>query len=97
MFDYSAELGSDRSSAHAIFGWEEKAKMYKYWWFEDSGSYMTATCDFINDDTLFLNWHDSLLIKTFTKADPNKIVLRMQYPSSEGNFELIFEVIFTRE
>lgn len=58
---------------------------------------MTATCDFINDDTLFLNRHDSLLIKTFTKADPNKIVLRMQYPSSEGNFELIFEVIFTRK
>lgn len=26
MFDYSAELSSDRSSAHAIFGWEEKIK-----------------------------------------------------------------------
>ena len=57
---------------------------------------MTATCNFINDDTLFLNWHDSLLIQTFTKADPNKIILRMEHPSSEGKYELILEVIFTR-
>ena len=97
MFNYSAELSSGRSSAHAIFAWDEKTKSYKYWWFEDSGSFMTATCDFINDDTLHLNWHDSLLIQTFTKADPNRIVLRMEHPSSKGKYELILEVIFTRK
>ena len=97
MFDYSAELSSGRGSAHAIFAWDEKVKMYKFWWFEDSGSFMTATCNFINEDILHLSWHDSLLIQTFSKVDPNRIVLRMEHPSSEEKYELILEVIFTRE
>ena len=97
MFDYSAELSSGRGSAHAIFAWDEKVKMYKLWWFEDSGSFMTATCNFINEDILHLSWHDSLLIQTFSKVDPNRIVLRMEHPSSEEKYELILEVIFTRE
>ena len=71
--------------------------MYKFWWFEDSGSFMTATCNFINEDILHLSWHDSLLIQTFSKVDPNRIVLRMEHPSSEEKYELILEVIFTRE
>lgn len=97
IFNYSATLSSSKGAAHAIFAWDEKTKLYKYWWFEDSGSFMTATCNFINDDILHLNWHDSLLIQTFTKVDPNRIVLRMEHPSSEGKYELILEVIFTKK
>lgn len=57
---------------------------------------MTATCNFINDDTLFLNWHNSLLIQAFKKIDNNTVELRMENPDKEGKFELVLEVIFRR-
>jgi hypothetical protein len=96
-FDYSATFSTgDKAQAHAIFAWDDRKKIYRYWWFEDSGAFMTATCNFINDETLFLNWHDTLLIQTFTKQGPNKVILRMENPNSEGKYELILEIIFTR-
>ena len=97
FFDYSAKFETGVGAAHGIFAWDEKAKIYRYWWFEDSGSFETATCNFINDDTLFLNWHYTSLIQTFTKEGPNKVILRMEHPVAQGKFELILEVIFTRE
>jgi hypothetical protein len=98
VFDYEASFSTgDKAAAHAIFVWDEKLKIYRYWWFEDSGSFMTATCNFINHETLFLNWHDSLLIQTFKKIDENIVELRMENPNAEGNFELILEVIFMRK
>jgi hypothetical protein len=93
-FDYSTKTGGE---AHAIFAWDEKTKVYRYWWFESSGSFLTATCNFVNDETLFLNWHDTLLIQTFRKEGPNKVVLRMEHPIALGKYELILEVIFTRK
>jgi hypothetical protein len=93
-FDYTTGTGGE---AHAIFAWDEKAKVYRYWWFENSGSFLTATCNFVNDDTLFLNWHDTLLIQTFTKDGSNKVVLRMEHPTAQGKYELVLEVIFTRK
>jgi hypothetical protein len=83
--------------AHGIFAWDEKAGFYRYWWFESSGSFSNATCNFVNDETLFMNWHDSLFIQTFQKVDNNKVILRMEHPSSEGKYELVMEVIFTRQ
>ncbi|MGB7062258.1 MAG: hypothetical protein WBF13_07895 [Candidatus Zixiibacteriota bacterium] len=97
IFDYSASLTIGEGAAHGIFAWDEKAKVYRYWWFEDSGSFLTATCNFVNDETLFLNWHDTLLIQTFRKAGLDKMILRMENPDSEGKYELILEVIFTRK
>jgi hypothetical protein len=98
VFDYEASFSTrDKAAAHAIFVKDEKAKIYRYWWFEDSGSFMEATCEFINDDTLFLNWHNSLLIQTFKKINENKVELRMENPDKEGKFELVLEVIFTRK
>ncbi len=98
VFDYEASFTTgDKASAHAIFAWEEKIKMFRYWWFENSGSFMTATCNFINDDTLFLNWHNSLLIQTFKKIDEHTIELRMENPNKEGKFELVLEVMFKRK
>lgn len=89
-------VNNRKGQAHAIFAWDDKAKIIRYWWFESSGNFLTATCKFINEETLFLNWHDTLLRQTFKKVDPNKVVLRMENPDSDGNYELILEVIFTR-
>jgi hypothetical protein len=83
--------------AHGIFAWDEKASVYRYWWFESSGSFSNATCNFVNNETLFMNWHDSLFIQTFQKVDNNKVILRMEHPTSEGKYELVMEVIFTRK
>jgi hypothetical protein len=100
FLDYSCTTSlapEQEGKAHAIFAWDEKTKIYRYWWFESSGNFLQATCNFINDKTLFLNWHDTLLIQTFTKIDPNKVILSMKQPTSEGKYELILEVILTRQ
>lgn len=96
-FDYHAKLSSMEASAHAVFAWDEKLKIYRYWWFESSGNFLTASCNFINDDTLSLNWHDSPLIQTFKKESAGKVILQMKYPVSEDKYEIILEVIFTRK
>ena len=96
-FDYSTLIDGKKGQAHGIFAWDEKSKIYRYWWFESSGNYSTATCNFINDDTLFMNWLDTLLIQTFKKVSSDKVILRMENPNSEGEYELILEVIFIRK
>ena len=96
-FDYSSLINNEKGEAHAIFVWDNKSKIYRFWWFESSGNFSKATCNFVNNETLFLNWHDSLLIQTFKKVDSNKVILRMENPTSEGKYELIMEVIFTRK
>ena len=96
-FDYSTLIDGNKGQAHGIFAWDEKSKTYRYWWFESSGNFSTANCNFINDETLFMNWHDTLLIQTFKKISSDKVILRMENPNSEGEYELILEVIFTRK
>lgn len=97
FFDYSFSLTIGQGQAHGIFAWDEKSKVYRYWWFESSGNFLMATCDFIDEGTLFLNWHDTLLIQTFKKNGPDKVILSMETPTPEGKFEPILEVIFTRK
>ncbi len=98
VFDYEASFSNgDLAAAHGIFVWDEKIEMYRYWWFEDSGSFDSATCSFINNNTLFMSWHDSILIQTFKKIDQNTVELRMENPDKEGKFELILEVLFKRK
>ncbi len=96
FFDYEGSK-TDEGGAHGIFAWDGKTKVYRYWWFEDSGSFAQATCNFINDDTLFMSWHDTLLTQTFTKAGPDKVILRMKQSLGEDKSELILEVILTRK
>ena len=96
-FDYSASLTTGVGAAHGIFAWDEKAKVYRYWWFESSGNFLEATCNFVNDETLFLNWHITVIMQTFTKIDTDKVILRMEHPVAQGKYELILEVIFTRK
>jgi hypothetical protein len=95
-FDYFSSVNGQEGKAHAIFAWDEKAKIYRYWWFESSGNFLTATCNFVSDEILFMNWHDTLLKQTFKKISKDKVVLRMEHPNSEGEYELILEVIFHR-
>jgi len=70
--------------------------VYRYWWFENSGNYSTATCNFINDEVIAMNWHDSILVQTFVKDGPDIVILKMEYPSVKGGHELVLEVLFTR-
>ncbi|MGD0339630.1 MAG: hypothetical protein ABSB78_12675 [Bacteroidota bacterium] len=93
FFDYSTKSGGE---AHGIFAWDDRAKLYRYWWFENSGAFLTATCNFVDDETLAMNWHDTLLVQTFIKESPDRVVLRMQNTAIKGEHELVLEVILTR-
>ena len=97
FFDYVCSITEDQGQAYGIFVWDEKAKLYRYWWFESSGNFLSATCNFINDKTLAMNWHDSLLVQTFVNDGPDKVILKMQYPSANDGYDLVMEVIFTRK
>jgi hypothetical protein len=96
-FDYHAKLTNMERSAHAIFAWDSKCKIYRYWWFEDSGEFMKATCNFIDENTLCMNWHDSILVQTFSRLENDKIILQMKYPVNKNDFQVILEVIFTKK
>ena len=61
-----------------------------------NGSKLYITIN-INDKVLCLNWHDSLLVQSFRAVDQDKIILRMEQPTPEGEYELVMEVIFTRK
>ena len=98
IFDYSGSTSSgDRFAAHGLFLWDEKSQIIRYWWFEDSGTYMTAACEFIDRDTLYMSWHDSLLTQTFTRINDDRVILRMGRPAAQGKHELLLKVIFTRK
>jgi hypothetical protein len=98
ILEYACSLTkTGRGQAQGIFAWDDKSKVYRYWWFESSGSFSQATCNFIDDKTLFLTWHDTLLTQTFTKVSSGKVILRMERPVPEGKSELILEVILTRK
>jgi len=98
QFDYRAALKrTGTGSARGLFAWDRAAGIYRYWWFEDSGSFLTAAADFVDADTLRLTWHDTLLVQTFKKQGPDRMVLRMEQPVPGGGYELILEVRFTRK
>ena len=96
-FDYECCLTTGNGRAHAIFAWDNKSQIYRYWWFEDTGNFASAVCDFISDEVLFLHWNDVLLSQTFRKVDSNKIELKMEQPIAQDCTELILEVILTRK
>ena len=100
QFDYECSFSSapkQKGKAHGIFAWDEKEHIHRFWWFENSGSFRQATCNFIDSHTLFMNWHDTNLIQTFTKTGEDEVTLRMQQPIATDKFELIMEVIFTKQ
>jgi hypothetical protein len=94
VFDYSTGAGG---AAHGLFAWDQKVSVLKYFWFENSGSFQTASCQFLDDGVLAMNWHDTVLVQTFTKIDHNKILLHMSTPTAHGSYELVLEVMMTRK
>jgi hypothetical protein len=100
QLDYEGTSDSDpkqKTKARGIFAWDEKQQLYQYFWFESSGAFEQATCKFLDNDTLFLSWHNSNLIQTFTKTGPDQVTLRMEHPIATDKFELVLEVIFTKQ
>jgi len=55
IFDYFSSVGGQQGEAHGIFVRDEKANIYRYWWFESSGAFMQASCNFVNEKTLHMN------------------------------------------
>ena len=97
IFDYVSSVeGGEQGEAHGIFVRDEKANIYRYWWFESSGAFMQASCNFVSEQILAMNWHDSLLVQTFRQTGENEVVLRMEQPGPDGQYELLMEVILTR-
>lgn len=97
FFDYSASFSTgDRAEAHGVLAWDEKWKIHRYWWFENLGNFDAATCRFLDDGLLFMNWHGSFLSQTFAKTGPDSLVLRMFSPDSRGGQKTVMEVPFTR-
>jgi hypothetical protein len=94
FFDYVTDTGG---GAHGIFAWDNKADVLRYWWFENSGSFLAATCHFLDDNVLAMNWHDSVLVQTFTKVGADEVVLHMRSPRAHGEYELVLEVVLTRK
>ena len=97
FFDYKAEFTIGSAQAHGIFARDENQGIYRYWWFEDSGSFRTATCDFTDDKTLFMNWHDTNLIQTFEKIEDDHIILKMSSPAKGQHFNPVLIVDFFRK
>jgi hypothetical protein len=97
FFDYSGSLSTgEKGGAHGVFAWDEKTKIYRYWWFENSGNFDEATCRFLDDGVLFMRWHGSLMSQTFQKSGCDTVVLKMSHPDSEGKSKTVMEVIFTK-
>ena len=98
FFDYSVSSpAGETGAAHGIFAWDTKDNIYRDWWFENSGNFTQATCNFINDETLLMYWQDTLLIQTFQKKRSEKVDLKMKQPNAQGDYEVILEVEFTKQ
>jgi len=96
-FEYHAKLSQGERAAQGIFAWDKKSKIYRYWWFEDSGEFNEATCDFIDENTLCLNWYNSILIQSFHKVEKGKVILLMKYPFSIDNYKTVLEVVLIKK
>ncbi|MGA2533402.1 MAG: hypothetical protein ABSG19_10245 [Candidatus Aminicenantales bacterium] len=97
FFDYEAAMATGaRTRAHAIFAWDEKSKLHRYWWFEDSGNFLEATCYFLEDGSLFLSWQGTPFVQTFRKTGADEVTLWMGQPAAGGKHETLLEVVMTR-
>ena len=97
FFDYQAEFTTGSARAHGIFARDDSQGIYRYWWFEDSGSFRTAACEFTDENTLFMNWHDTNLIQTFEKVADDHIILKMSSPDKDQHFKPVLIVDLFRK
>ena len=73
-----------------------KNKNYKYLWYEDSGEFSEATCNFIEEKALCLNWHNSLFVQTFQGKENGSIELEMRYPKNKDEYDVVLKVLFKK-
>lgn len=97
LFDYTCLIEGEKGAAHGVFAWDEKVSLFRYWWFESSGATDSASCNLIDDSTLYMNWHNSVLRQTFRKIDDDTVVLHMDHPNADGDYDLVLEVILNRK
>ena len=93
IFEYNTESGG---AAMGIFARDDRINAYRYWWFENSGSFLPATCNFIDDNTLAMNWHDTQLVQTFVRESPGRVILTMSHPLPGNRYQTVLEVIMTK-
>ena len=94
-FDYHCDIQGAAGQAHGIFGWDEKLRLYRYWWFESSGHFQTAICKFIDSEMLFMTWQETLLIQTFRKTGPKEMLLDMKELDDRGEYRSVMQVVMT--
>lgn len=97
FFDYTSLIDGETGQAHGVFVKDEKTGIYRYWWFESSGAFMQASCQFSDDDTLNMNWHDSTLTQFFKRLGPDRVQLQMSLQNSDGGVDSVLEVLLTRK
>jgi len=94
-FDYQMiekATGKMIAEAHAIFAWDKKPRQYRYYWFEDSGTFHRATGVLRDAHTLALEWQDINCTQIFRRVSADAMYLEMQCPEQD----LLLRVDFSR-
>ena len=94
-FDYQMRQKQTREKigeAHAIIAWDKKARQYRFFWFESSGTFLQANGSLSDDHTLALEWQNVNCRQAFRRIDDDAIFLEMQCPDED----LILRVDFAR-
>jgi hypothetical protein len=92
-FDYR---GLDRDTgtefrAHGIFAWDAKTRRYRYFWFEDSGTFLEAVCALRDERSLEMEWQGVDCTQIFERTGDDMMYLEMRCPSQD----LLLRVDFT--
>ena len=107
VFDYEASFSTgDRAAAHGIFTWDDKLKMYRYWWFDNydnayhcTGKYVTSAnaLVFTRDDIESETGEQLSCRYTFKFEDDNNIVFTWEEGDQGGNYDLVLTTTYTRK
>jgi hypothetical protein len=92
VFDYQAVLTTGTAQAHVIYAKDKGNDCYRCWWFEDTGNFETASCNFVDESTLLLKWVNSPLIQTFKQVEDNHVGLTMATQIDDQTAEAVLLV-----
>jgi hypothetical protein len=94
-FDYQVkqrDSGAVMGAAHGIFAWDQKAERYRYFWFEDSGTFLQATAVLRDGHDLLMQWQDINCSQIFRRVHADAMYLEMRCPDED----LLLRVDFSR-
>ncbi len=95
IFDYQSRrkaTGEVSGNTHAIFAWDQKANLYRLYWFESSGSFLQAAGTLKDPNTLSLEWLGTNCTQIFKKVSDDAIFLEMHIPDKD----VVMRVDFAR-